>query len=121
MRKTLIMLVASALVLSTLVISCSDQPRKPTNNLEVVIHEYPNALVYSEKPDKDLQDWIILKDNQIFSVHVSNMAVEYTYLLSLRYDPNNIPVTQPIDTTKVVSMVDTARADTTIKGGTSKH
>ena len=118
MRKILLstmLLVASTFIIS----SCSDQPRKPTNNLEVVIHEYPNAIIYSEKPDKDLMDWIVLKDNQIFSVHVSNMTVEYTYLLSMRYDPNNISVSP--DTTKVVSKLDTAKVDTTIKVGTYKH
>jgi len=99
--------------------SCSDQPRKPSNNLEVVIREYPNSIIYSEKPDKDLQDWIVLKDNQIFSVHVSNMNVEYTYLLSVRYDANNLP---PVDTTKIVTpKVDTTKADTTIKVGTTRH
>ena len=118
--KKILLPIITGIVISIGIASCGDQPSKPSNNLEVVIHEYPNSIIYSEKPDKDLQDWIVLKDNQIFSVHVVNMKVEYTYLLSVRYDPNNLP---QVDTTKaaVAAKVDTIKADTTIKIGTTKH
>ena len=91
-----------------LVVACNGpRPSRPSNNLEVVIREYPNAIIYSEKPNNNLQDWIILKDNQIYSVHVYDMTVEYTYLLSIRYDPNNKSDTTQRINTKVDTLVDT--------------
>lgn len=91
MKKTLInyATIFTCLLFCKSLQSCGNAPITYTN-FDIVKREYPTAKIYSEKPDEYLADWVIMKENQLYSVHIGGdpKMIEATYLLSLRYDPN---------------------------------